>query len=205
VWLLPVLTLLAYGIAGGATLPSHQIVYRSFDFAYVSLAMGIAFTVASLKHRPRRQLGVIGLTLTLALMTFPFGYMTDTLEGIRHDSQQYEVDALTWVHTHEGDDAVIQSDERISYDGLALFDFAKRPYVPDYLTSGTYPSDSTLSLFLEEWTLIGVNHYPFGHVTIDQQASLQAIDASDALYVGGPADNNLIIFRSSEAAQSILA
>jgi len=204
VWLLPVVTILLYAVVGGATLASHQIIYRSFDFAYISLAMGISFTVAVATSRPLREILSVILVLSLLLISFPFGYMTDTLEGIRHDSQEYEIDALTWVYVNEGPDSIIQSDERISYNGRALYDFVKRPHVPDYLMEQRLPSDISLNLYLEEWAVDGLNHYPSGYIVLDLDVATWALDASSVLYVGGPAEDNIIIFRSSEAGQSVL-
>lgn len=203
VWLLPVVTILLYAVTGGATLASHQIIYRSFDFAYISLAMGTSFAIAAAASRPLREIVSVILVLSILLISFPFGYMTDALEGIRHDSQEYEVDALTWVYVCEGVDAVIQSDERISYNGRALYDFIKRPHVPDYLMEQRFPSSLTLNLYLEEWAISGLNHYPSGYIVMDQDVVTWALSASSVLYVGGPAEDNIIIFRSSELGQTI--
>ncbi len=203
-WLLPVFTILLYAVLGGATLESHQMIYRSFDFGYISLAMGLSFAVAAVASKPLREKVIVALVIGVLLLSFPFGYMTDSLEGIRHDSQDYEVDALTWVYVHEGPDAIIQADERISYNGRALYDFVKRPHVPDYILEERLPSNQSLNLYLEEWSVDGLNHYPDGYIVLDQDVVEWALDSSSVLYVGGPADDNLIIFRSSVIGQTVV-
>lgn len=203
-WALPVVTLLLQAIVGGATLDTHQVIYRSFDFGYLAIALGIAVAVASLVTRPKAELAAAGCILCVLCASFPYGYMTNALEGIRHDTQEYEVDALDWVYVHEGSNATIQSDERLSYDGRALYDYVKRPYVPTYIIEGRLPSPGSLNLFLEEWTVIGVNDYPNGHPVLNESDAMDALSVSNVLYVGGPSENNIVIFRSSPLGQALL-
>ena len=204
IWLLPVVTLMMQALLEGPTLDSHQVIYRSFDFGYLAISIGVAATVGVIAKRPRIEFGAVACVLVVVLLSFPYGYMTNALEGIRHDTQEYEADALHWVYLHEGPNATIQSDERVSYDGRALYDFLKRPYVPTYLLEGRFPSPHSLNLFLEEWTTVGVNDYPNGHPVIDEAVAQSALEMSIVLYVGGPSDNNLIVFRSSSIGQESL-
>ena len=202
IWLLPVATILLFAILNGSTTYSHQVVYRSFDFGFFALALAIAGAIAGLKAKPMKQNAFIVGLVAVLLVSFPFSYLTETLEGIRHDTQEYEVDAISWVYQYEGPDSIIQSDERISYTGRALFDFDKRPYVPTYIKEFRFPSERTLNLLLLDWSVKGVNDYPNGFVILDEATVNLALEVSSIAYVRGPVDHTIIVYRSSEIGRA---
>lgn len=195
-FLLPVLTMFAFAICGGLDLSSHKIFYRTFDFADISIAIGIAVAVGSISHRPRARTVVTIVLIFLLVVSFPFAYLTNELVGVRHDTQDYEVDALIWANDSSGGAFSVRSDERIAYTARALYDFGKSPYLPSMLMSGTLSSSSVLNMYEEEWSTIGVNDYPRGHPVVDASYVAYVLDGSNVFYVGGPSENNLIIYQT---------
>ena len=88
----------------------------------------------------------------------------------------------------------LESDERLSYNLRALYDYGKSSYLP-YRLDNQLPLDGgILYLYLEEWSVVGVNDYPDGHPTLDSDYVSSVIDASNVVYVGGPVENNIILF-----------
>jgi hypothetical protein len=197
VMLISVITIWVFALLSGFGLDSHQILYRTFDYADISLALGVAIAVAHLAKRPRAERLVIIATMCALLVSFPFGYATGFLTGVRHDTQGYEMDALSWADASIGSDRILQSDERLAYDARALYDFQKKPDLPYSLVNEEPPGTSMFNLFEEEWTTAGVNNYPWGHPVIDADYVEWLMESSDVLYVGGPSENNAIIFSTS--------
>jgi hypothetical protein len=194
--LLPVLTLFLFVFTSGFDLDGHKIFYRTFDYADISLAIGAGVAIAYIAKTRFRQAVAFGLTIVL-LCSFPFGFATGVLLGDRHDSQEYEVDALGWVYDCYGGSTQVRSDERLSYNARALYDYGKDPYLPSRLASEDPSAPRVVNILLEEWTVIGVNDYPRGHPVLDQDYVDSVLAASNVLYVGGPETNNIVVFQSN--------
>jgi hypothetical protein len=195
--LVPVLTLFIYALISGPTLFSHQILYRSFDFADMSIALGVSMAVASFRDRARRQFLLVILVLVVLLLSFPFGYMSDSLIGVRHDTQAYEVDSLSWANEALGNDKTLQTDERLAYSARALFDFAKSPGLPVVLDYYEIPNLASFCMLEMSWVTKGVNSYPNGYVVLDEEQVLLVLEMSNVLYAGGEDSDLLVIFRAS--------
>jgi hypothetical protein len=191
--LLPVITLMFFAVSFGFELKSHQMIYRSYDFAFLSLALGIGMSLAHLAARPNRRF-LLAILLVVALtLSFPFGHATNLLTGVRHDTQEYEVDALRWIAESAGFDCVLHSDERLSYIGQALFDITKRNDLPYMLDLSRYLPAGSYGLYEYEWATIGVNDYPRGHPTLDASHVDEVMTRSNVLYRGGPLTNQAVI------------
>lgn len=192
--LLPALTLLLFAVIGGFSLRTHQIIYRTIDFGDLALAVGVAAGVAHFRSRPKAEWFIVVSLILALLLTFPFGYASAGLLGMRHDTQSYEVQAIEWVTETGGLPPMFESDERVSYTAMALFDYEKRPFLPTRLY-GDYPFYSdTVYAYEEEWSVVGVNNYPNGHPTIDETKVSEVIGSCNLIYIGGPVENNLLLF-----------
>jgi hypothetical protein len=200
--LLPALTLLVFAVLAGPSLRTHQIIYRTFDLADLSLAMGVGIALAHFKNRPKSERFVVFGILCALLVTFPFGYATSGLLGIRHDTQLYEVEALTWIDGNLESYPRVESDERLAYLSMALYDYEKRPFLPSKLVDGSILGSNTVFILEGEWMTEGVNDYPNGHPVIDEQSIDFALAHSDVLYCAGPSSNTLIVFVNSSLAWS---
>lgn len=197
-FLTPILAIAAFSLLGDLELTGHWMIYRTFDFADISIALGIAASFGR-SHVRSWRLTTITVCLIIALViSFPFAYMTGPLTGVRHDTQSYEVDAFDWVYGNEGSGVKIQTDERLGYIGMATNNFMKDPQLPELLVRNANLSAGWLYIVEEEWVSIGVNDYPRGHPVIDAAVLNDILTSSNVCYVGGPSDNSLIIFWASE-------
>lgn len=194
--LLPVMTLLLFALTIGANLESHKVFYRIFDYADVPLALGVGVVAASLS-KARIRMAFAAVLVFILVCSFPFAYATSTLLGDRHDSQWYEVDAISWVYCSADSPKLLRSDERLSYNARALYDFEKDPYLPSRLVSGDLSSPGVMNLLLEEWMTTGVNDYPRGHPVLDESYVSYVLEVSNVMYIGGPASNNIVVFETT--------
>lgn len=199
--LLPALTIMAFALMSGVGLGSQQILYRSFDFGDPAIALGISVGLLHFSRRPRIEKAVVLGLLVALLVSFPFAYGTGTLIGVRHDTQAYEVDAIEWVHENGEPASIVISDERVSYVATALYDYEKKADLPSYL-QGDFPLIAqAVYLYEEDWTVGGVNNFPYGHPVINPAHADLLIFEANVLYVGGPAEDHLVVFRSSTVAE----
>jgi hypothetical protein len=59
-------------------------------------------------------------------------------------------------------------------------------------------------MYEEEWSTVGVNDYPRGHPVIDASYVAFVLEGSNILYVGGPGENNLIVYQTGSAGASVI-
>ena len=186
------LAIMGVAVLGGFSYSSQKVFYRTFDFLDVALFMGAAFALVALRHR-RKVFVVSAVALVvLSAVSFPFGYESERLLGVRHDTQPYEMDALLWLSAHNDSPNVV-SDERIAYVYHALMDGWKNSYLPAHIMR-----NASLPPFFcvveDSWTTVGVNDYPRGKVVIPLANYTSTLGHANVLYVGGSASNKIQIF-----------
>lgn len=201
--LLPFLTFVGFAILSGMHFNEQQIVYRSFDFADLTLALGIGVVVGGFRAGSRGRLHVTLAIIVALLVSMPFAYATNELTGVRHDTQRYEVDAFAWLSSSAGSSSIVQSDERLSYIGNALDDFNKTPWLPARLMSQERFGTGGYFVMEDEWMSTGVSIFPNGHHILDASWVSEVLAHSDSLYVGGPSDNRITIFTASDTGWEV--
>jgi len=202
--LLPTMTFLLFAVLKGFNTTSHWMLYRSFDFADIGLAVGIGLALMHFAPRPRVQVLLTVIVLVLLVITFPFGYFTSELVGIRHDTQQYETDAFDWIAANTDGLYSVQTDERLSYVAMAWSNFEKIPYLPSRISGDGLLGKGAYYVLETEWTTIGVNDYPRGHPVLDPVEVKMILESSQVCYLGGPFDNQLAFFYTSTDGQDAI-
>lgn len=193
--ILPVVTLVLFSALRGMDESSHQIIYRTFDFAGLGMAVGVAVGVRHLARKPRRMGMAVACILAALIVSFPYGYMSGSLVGVRHDTQDYEVDAFGWLDEHLPETWYVRSDERLSHIGMATHNFTKMPYLPQMLDRDVvYPTDNTTLMMEDEWISVGVNDFPRGLQMYTEEHISVVLASSNVVYIGGPSSNNVIVF-----------
>jgi len=195
--LLAPLAFLAFAMVSGFTIETHLLVYRSFDFFDIFVFLACSVAVVELALRRKRLYLVAGATLILVSVgTFPFAFDQELL-GVRHDTQGFELDSLYWVSDHRAKDYPIVSDERYAYVSRAIVGTSSENSLPSFLIGNFTLSFNYVYAMEDSWVTEGVNNYPAGSVTVSQEVFSAAQQISDVIYIGGPADDRLILFVGS--------
>jgi len=196
--LLSPVTIIGYGFIQGFSLDSHQVLYRTFDLLDVFLFLGTAVALVWFYKQRKKLYVFIGLLLVISLaISFPFGYYSEQLLGVRHDTQAYEIDSLLWLQDHH-DGSSILSDERLGYVARSTIWVTKDSSLPRYLaTDSPLPFYNWYYVMEDSWTTEGVNDYPNGLLVADRQNFNQMLLASDLMYIGGPMDDRIYLFTAS--------
>ncbi len=195
--LLAPLAVMAYGFFGGFSSSSHQIIYRSFDFADLFIFVGGGSAVYWLFSNRRKAYPIVaGLVIVSLAISFPFAYATQTLLGVKHDTQQYEVDGIKWIAGAQLSPHMV-SDERLSYIGQAISDIPKDNSLPTHFATNYTLPPFWIGVLEYDWLSTGVNNYPEGLVVVSQSEYVRVMEYSNVLYIGGPYENRLIIYATS--------
>jgi hypothetical protein len=200
--LLAPLAVIGYGFFGGFSSSSHQIIYRSFDYADLFIFIGGGAAVYWLFSNRRKAYPLVaGLVVVSLAVSFPFAYDTQTLLGVRHDTQAYEIDGIKWIVGAQSHPHMI-SDERLSYIGQAMADIPEDNGLPtNFATNYTLPP-FWIGVLEYDWLSTGVNNYPEGLVVVSRPDYMRVMEHSNVFYVGGPSENRLIVYATSYVGYS---
>ncbi len=196
--LLSPLTILGFGAIQGTTLNGLKIIYRSFDFLDLFIFLGAAAAVVEIHSRRKNLYQIVGAFMIISLVvSFPFSYASQSLLGVRHDTQGYELDALEWMGDQPKAKSII-SDERICYLARSVIGVSKGSSLPQYIATNTsVPYYLWFYIMEDSWTTIGVNNYPHGELVVNLSYYERMTEAADVFYLGGPASDNLVVFMTS--------
>ncbi len=188
------LTIILFGIETGLPNLSHQIIYRTFDFLQFFIFLGLGMAIVDFAARKPRTARLVAIVISVCLVcSFPFGFFTNDLLGVRHDSHAFELDSMKWLSEHT-DDLSLVSDERLAFMAQNTIWIEKRPYLPRDMMRGYVLWPGFYYMVEDSWTVSGVNNFPDGLAVIDERRMELALYRSDVVYVGGPADDRLHIF-----------
>lgn len=195
--LLAPLTVMGYGFLGGFSPSSHQIIYRSFDFADLFIFVGGGTAVYWLYSSKSKAYPIVaGLVIVSLAVSFPFAYDTQTLLGVRHDTQAYEVDGVNWVADAQSAPHMV-TDERLAYIGQAMANIPKDSHLPSEFAADYTLPPFWIGAFEYDWLSTGVNNYPRGLVVISESDYVSLMERSNVFYIGGPFETRLIIYSAS--------
>jgi hypothetical protein len=199
-------TIIGYSLLNGFTGYSMQISYRTFDFVDIFIFVGIGIALAHLARVSRRKLyHVVGFAfVSLLVLSFPFGYASEQLLGVRHDTQAYEIDALGWISQASNRSSPhVQSDERIAYIGASMFGFGKDNDLPSWLEANTSWPPGYYFVYEQSWSYDGVNNYPQGRVVVPGEWMTELLGVQDVMYIGGGARDQLVMWKASGIGEGI--
>jgi len=201
--LLPALTLVCFALLSPSVESRHQLIYRSMDFADPAIFLGMGFGVAHLIHRKKFPNLVIAVTITALLVSFPFGIYTQELLGVRHDTQESEIDAIDWIVAADmNHDPYVQSDERVSYITRSLFGIGKDNKLPMNLVENNSLAPDVFYVYEQFWSSVGVSDYPrpFAQPSASYMRALLSVE--NVIYIGGSPDDQLIVFHATAIGQT---
>jgi len=199
-------TIIGYSLLNGFTSYSLQISYRTFDFMDIFIFVGIGIALAHLGRMGRRRAyHIVGFALAVVLiLSFPFGYDSEQLLGVRHDTQAYEIDALEWISTASNQSNLhVQSDERIAYIGASVFGFDKDNSLPSWLKANVSWPPGYYFVYEQSWSTHGVNNYPHGKVVVSGEWITELLGIQDVMYIGGGARDQLVVWEASGIGEGV--
>ncbi len=196
--LLSPMTVIVLGIMTGLTAGAGRTIYRSFDSVdvFIFIGMGLAITSA-VRFRKRAYPVLAALMIVFVAISFPFGYYSEQMLGVRHDTQSYEVDALAWLSKSQLNVTLV-SDERLAYVSAAVVGMPAGAGLVGALETDVPLPNHWFFAFDDSYLTSGVNAFPNGHPLIPISNYTNLIRASDVLYIGGPQGDRITIMSASD-------
>lgn len=192
------LIVILFGIGTGSQSQSLKFIYRTFDFLQFFIFLGIGVAIADLGVRRLGASRLICIAVTVCLVcSFPFGFFTYELLGVRHDSQAYELDSMYWLSEHAEDPDII-SDERLAHMARSTIWVEKRSTLAHNIMLGNMLSPGYFYMAEDSWTVTGANDFPDGLAVIDALTMQRIIEKCTVVYVGGPTEDRLYVFTSDD-------
>jgi hypothetical protein len=190
------LSLMVFALLRSNDAMSQLIVYRTFDFLMPAFALLIGVGFAYMVKGRARAIGVAaGASLVvICASTLPIAYSSQELFGVENQTYWYEYDAVQWFSEH----GVMSytSDQRLSETGARLFDLEGKRGLPYDLREGLALNGSSFFVLETDWNTSGAQEFPFGVVVVDSDRIIASMNDSSVFYIGGPAGNHIIGFRT---------
>lgn len=187
-------SLILFAFLRGMDATSHLIIYRTFDFLMPAFAVFAGLGFAALV-KGRKSLG-IALSVAFVVVvasTLPVAYDAQELFGVENQTYWFEYDAFEWWSDHGT--GRIASDQRLSDTGWRLFDIEGWRGLPYDLREGIALEEGRFYAIETDWSSSGAQEFPFGTVVVPDDKISSAIGPSDVVYIGGPPDGQLLMFR----------
>ena len=190
------LALIAFAFIRSNDATSQLIIYRSFDFALIPLALLIGIGFAALVKDKAKVIGALtGVFLVVVVTaTLPVAYNSQELFGVENQTYWYEYDAVQWMSEHGV--TSYTSDQRLGETGWRLFDLNNGRGLPYDLREGIALNKSSFYVIENSWSTKGAQEFPFGVIILNETAVASALSSSSVLYVEGPSDDQLTYFLS---------
>ena len=189
------LSLILFGFLRANDATSHMIIYRTFDFLMPAFAiligLGFAYMV---KGREKLGMAAAASLVIILASTLPIAYSSQELFGVQNQTYEFEYDAVEWFS--ENGVSSYTSDQRLGEIGWRLFDIDYERGLPYDLREGITLNASSFYVLEGQWATKGAQEYPFGVVQIDQTVIDGILSTNSVVYIGGPTDNQLVLFNT---------
>jgi len=175
---------------------SFTILYRSFDYLDmgIALCLGIGFTF--IIRRPQsitlRSFFIATLFLLL-LLTIPLGYNSEELYDVQNVTYEYELAGMLYVDKSKA--SFVGSDQRL-YDTMNWYlGISGDGALPFLLSRGEDIGRYDFLFMEEQWMTKGAQRHPMGNIIIDSSSFLQIVEENELIYSTGVSKNNLYLVR----------
>ncbi|MFO7618198.1 MAG: hypothetical protein R6W91_00825 [Thermoplasmata archaeon] len=195
------LTVMIFAILNGLDLFGFMLVYRSYNFMDIPLAVaagvGIAYIMGKLAALSRQHdfyspfpafaMAIFILTCGMAL---PLAYNSQDAFEVREVTYDYEFAAMQWVSEHGVEK--ITTDQRYGDIADPYFQVQADKSGPWKLRDGDLAEGDVL-LASRDWVVLGAQMYPFGPVVFEEERFDSMLDSCNLCYVGGPGGHEMLV------------
>lgn len=198
------ITVIIFGFLRGLDPFSLDLIYRSYDYIDVALAIcigiGLVYIIKSIAESKRSEKITIAkkgvaasLGFLLVLATVPLAYNGEMLWGIRDMTEEREFAALEFLSTLDSDGEV-GTDQRLADIAKPYFGIKANSTLPWRFQQGTELGFDYL-LIEDEWLYIGAQMYPFDNVEITEEDYMGLMEKADTIYAGGSSTRTIYVLK----------
>ena len=189
-------SMILFGFLRALDPTSFTVIYRTFDFLDLGLAVLFGAGLIVMIHKMRKWAPVIAAVFLLVLAsTTPIAFQTEGLFGVQNYTYGYEVDSYDLIHSISTTDFV-DSDQRISTSIGWLYDMNCDPYLAYRIEAGSSIQSGHWLLVERSWTVDGAQEFPLKPRVIDKIDFSAFLSEQNILIVSGPQENQMIAAKS---------
>ena len=186
------LTMILFAFLRGLDPTSHMIIYRTFDFLDLAMAVFFAGGVLILLKNLRRAAPIfVALFLLILATTAPLAFQTQQLFGVQNQTYSYEVDSYQILKSISNVTS-IDSDQRISTSAGSLLNFSGGSDLAYRIETGRSTLDYRWLVVEMSWTTIGAQEFPLGQRVLEGQQFADFLSGKNVILIAGPTENQLI-------------
>jgi hypothetical protein len=186
------LTMILFAFLRGLDPTSHMIIYRTFDFLDLAMAVFFAGGVLILLKNLRRAAPIfVALFLLILATTAPLAFQTQQMFGVQNQTYSYEVDSYQILKSLSNVTS-IDSDQRISTSAGSLLNFSGGSDLAYRIETGRSTLDYRWLVVEMSWTTIGAQEFPLGQRVLEGQQFADFLSGKNVILIAGPTENQLI-------------
>jgi hypothetical protein len=195
------LCVILFGVLRGLDIFNFTLVYRSYNFIDIPLAMfvgvGIAYIFSKLRTFSKGQkefralpVGVLVVFCILCTASLPLAYNNEAAFGIQEITYEYEFEGMNWAS--EGNVNSVITDQRYGDIISPYFGINADRTGPWKIRDNDLDSGDVV-LLSNYWTDGGAQMSILGRVLFEESQVDEFLEHSDVIYVGGPNDREMVI------------
>lgn len=181
--LLGPLAVMAFALLRGLDPLSFLVLYRSFPYLEVGIALcvgvGAAYVVARMRRPARKAAFAVAVTVLL-VATLPLGYASADLYDVENATAAYEFRAMS--HLHGLGDPYAGMDQRFHSTTSWYFFQRGDGGLPDAIARGGSLARYDVLLVQSSWTDRGAQRHPLPNLVLAPDALADALARHDVVY-----------------------
>jgi hypothetical protein len=192
---------MVFGMLRGLDIFDFTLVYRSYNFIDIPLAIsagvGLAYLYARAKKLSSRQkefkilpIGIIAIFCVLCLASLPLAYNSEKAFGVQEITNEYEFECMGWVS--DASAGTVHTDQRYGDIITPYFGVdSDRSGAWEMKRSGFESGD--MVLFSRYWADGGAQMSILGRVMFDAGELDDFQGQNDVVYIGGPGGREMVM------------
>jgi hypothetical protein len=175
---------------------SFVLLYRSYDFIDVALAISIgvavSYSIASSKSKFTKA-GIAAGSLSLILLTTPLAYGSVHFFDVENTTYEYEFESMTFVDQHQL--FPLGSEQRVISTISFYFGADGDGFLPPRLANNLSIEFYDYLLMEDRWTSVGAQLHPTGAVVVDEDDFMNTLRDNHLIYTNAAAQEDVYILK----------
>ncbi len=191
------ISVMLFAFLWGLNPASFALLYRSYDFMDIALAISIgiavSYFIASSKRRITKVGAAVGV-LSLILLTTPFAYGSVHFFDVENVTYDYEFQSMTYVDEH--DLFPIGTEQRV-YSTIDWYYGADGDGIlPVRMVRGMSLESYDFLLLEDRWKSVGAQLHPREAVVVDEPTFERTIYDNHLIYINAASQENVYILKA---------
>ncbi|MDD4307437.1 MAG: hypothetical protein PHU53_01340 [Thermoplasmata archaeon] len=195
------LSVMGFSLLRAMDVFSFMVVYRSYNFIDIPLAItagvGIAYIIGRLLKQAKENrffaplpAFALGIFIMFCAISLPLAYSSEELFNVQEVTYEYETYAMDWAADHGISNVV--TDQRYG-DIIEPYRGIESDNTGPWRIRGSMLHAGDTLLVSNGWTAGGAQMYPLENIVFEEADMAAKLDSWNVCYMGGPEGSEIII------------